>query len=275
MNNRVLQTGLWVLLSCIGWQAQAGTVIQQEQRDPGSDQARFRVTLSVDAGKLRVEGENPGSGPGSGKFAMIFDQAKQVLWMMDPGKGSYLEMTAAQVQGMGQQMQQMMQQMEAQLAQIPPEQRAMVEQMMKQQMGNSAPPQVTVREKSRGEKVGQFVCTRYEVLTQGQVTEEICAAPAAQLQLEASALETFKALAAFYEPLSRQVPKGGWSVSSAMREIQGFPVRTVVYEGQKPASEWVVVKIETKPLDVGLFTLPANLKKTEMPQMPQMPMMQR
>lgn len=264
MKTKGFQAGFLALLSCIAWRAQAGTVIRQEEREPGSDKSRQQVTLYVDAGKLRVEGEDPSSG----KYVMIFDQSKQAVWMADLSKKTYVEFTAAQVQGMGQQMQQAMKEMEAQLAQMPPEQRAMVEQMMKQRMGSSAPPEVTVREKSQGEKVGQFVCTRYEVLTGGQLSEEICAAPAAQLQLEASAYETFKALAEFYEPLSRQAPKGGWSVSSAMRQIQGFPVRTIAYEGQKPTSEWVLVKIEKQSLDAGLFTLPSGLKKTEMPQMP-------
>ena len=267
MKTRVLQAGFFALLGCIAWQAQAGTVIQQEMRGLGGDQSRQQVTIYLDAGKLRVEGENPGAG----KYVMIFDQSKQVVWMADLAQGSYVEFTAAQVQGMGQQMQQMMQQMQAQLAQVPPEQRAMVEQMMRQQMGGmggAAPPPVTVRRKSQGEKVGQFTCTRYEVLTGGQVTEEVCAAPPAQLRLDASAFETFKALAEFYEPLRRNAPRGSWATPGGMSQIEGFPVQTVFFEGQRPASEWVLVKVEERSLDAGLFTLPGNLRKTEMPQMP-------
>jgi len=256
------------LFGCLAWQAQAGTVLQQEMRNVGNTQARQQVTIYLDAGKLRVEGENPGEG----KYLLIFDNSRQVMQMADLAKSTYMEITKAQVEAMGGQMQQMMQQMQAQLAQIPPEQRAMVEQMMRQQMGNmggNAPPPITVREKSRGDKVGQFTCTRYEVLTGGQVTDEVCAAPPGELRLDPSAFETFKALASFFEPLRRMAPQGGWSAPKAMDQIGGFPVQTVVYEGQRPTSEWVLTSLEERALDAGLFTLPPNLRKTEMPQMPQ------
>ena len=268
MKTRMLRAVVFTLLGCVAWRAQAGTVIQQVERAIGNSQSRQTVTIYLDAGKLRVEGENPDSG----KYLLIFDNARQVMQMAELAKGSYMEITKAQVEAMGGQMQQMMQQMQAQLAQIPPEERAMMEQMMRQQMGNvggNAPPPVTVREKNRGETVGPFTCTRYEVLTGGQVTQEICAAALSQLRLDASAFATFKALAEFFEPLSRMAPKGGWTAPKAMSQIDGFPVQTVIYEGQRPASEWVIVKAEEQSLDAGLFALPGNLRKTEMPQMPQ------
>ena len=272
--------GVWLVLASVAGSLQAGTVIQQQERQPGSAQAGQQVTLYVDAGKLRVEGDNPGSG----KYLMIFDQAKQVTWMADLAKGTYMEFTAAQVQGMANQMQGMagqmqeaMKQMQEQMANMPPEQRAQMEQMMKQQMGGmggmgggSAPPQITVREKAKGEKVGQFTCTRYEILTGGEKSQEVCAAALDQLKLDPSAFETFKALAAFYEPLTRQIPKGTWAAPTGMSQIQGFPVQTLIYTGAQPTMEWALVSIENKALDAGLFVLPANLKKTEMPTMPPM-----
>jgi len=264
---------LLILSGCVAVAARAGTVIQQAESAPGTSQPRQLVTLYVNAGKLRIEGENPASG----KYVMIFDQARQVTWMADLGKGTYMEFTAAQVQGMANQtqgmmgqMQEAMKQMESQMANMPPEQRAMMEQMMKQQMGgmgNNAAPETTVREKAKGEKIGQFTCTRYEVLRGGQLSQEVCAAPASQLQLDPAAFATFQALAEFYEPLTSQIPKGSWAAPSGMKQIQGFPVQTVIYSGQKPESEWRLVKIENKSLDAGLFVLPANLKKTEMPAM--------
>lgn len=251
-----------VLTACIAWHVEAGTVIQQEEREPGSNKPGQQMTIYVDAGKLRIEGEDPTTG----KYTMIFDQSKQVLWMVDVGKGTYTELTAAEVQGMGQQMQQAMKEMEAELANMPPEQRKMVEQMMKGPMGGAAggAPKATVREKGRGEKVGQFVCIHYEVLTGEQLSQEVWAAPASQVQLEDAAYQTFRALSQFYEPLSRQAPKGAWAVPGG-QQIDGFPVRTILYQGQKPVSESVVVKVEKRALEAGLFTLPSGLKKTQMP----------
>jgi len=272
------QLAFLLLTGCLTGSSLAGTVIQQLEFEPGNAQSRQQVTVYMDAGKLRVEGDNPSSG----KYLVIFDESKQVTWMVDLAKGSYIEFTAAQVQqladqmqGVSAQLQEAMKQMEAQMANMPPQQRAMMEQMMKQRMGGMAaaapaPAEKTVREKVRGEKVGQFTCTRYEILTGGQLSQEVCAAPASDLQVDASAMETFKALAKFYEPLTRMASSfaGNWAAPSGMDQIQGFPVQTVMYSNQKPTSEWRVEKVESRSLEASLFELPDGLKKTPMPSMP-------
>ncbi|HWP84165.1 MAG TPA: hypothetical protein VNN17_03170, partial [Terriglobia bacterium] len=119
---------------CLAPAALAGTVIKQQELTPGNATARQTVTIYLDADKLRVEGNNPSSG----QYVVIFDKAKQVMWFAEPSKGTYLELTAAQVQAMGaqmqgamSQMQEAMKQMEAEMANLPPQQRAMMEQMMK------------------------------------------------------------------------------------------------------------------------------------------------
>ena len=268
---------LVLLTGCLTGSALAGTVVQQVELKPGQSQPQQRVTVYLEAGRLRVEGDNPSSG----KYLVIFDESQQVTWMVDQSKGTYMEFTKAQVdqmanqmQGVATQMQEAMKQMEAQMADMPPEQRAMMEQMMKGRMGGMmaapAPAAKTVREKANGEKVGQFTCTRYEILSGGQLSQEVCAAPADALQLDASAMQTFRALAEFYEPLTRMASSfaGNWAAPSGMDQIQGFPVQTVMYSNQKPTSEWRVEKIENRPLEASLFELPAGLKKTAMPAMP-------
>jgi len=265
MNIKQLCVRISLLLACAAWQAQAGTVIQQVERAVGNPQARQTVTIYLDAGKMRVEGENPGQG----KYLLIFDESKQVMWMADLGKNTYMEITKAQVEQMANQMGQMMAQMQQAMASVPPEQRAMVEQMMRGRMGGAAaPPQITVRDKGASGTVAQFTCKKWDVLTNGQVTQEVCAADPSQIKLDASAYETFKAVAEFYAPLRNMIPQGsGWSAPNAMEEIGGFPVQTVAYENGRPTSEWVLQSVEERTVDAGQFTLPPNLRKQEMPRM--------
>ena len=250
---------------------QAGVIIQQQERQSGKQNQTHNATLYVEAGKLRVESKSPQGE----EVVMIFDQSKQVMWTIDRKSGAYFEMTAADVQKMGQsmgqamgQMAEAMKQMEADMAKMPPEQRARMEQMMKQPMVMAQPaaPQITVQEKSQGEKAGQYVCTLYDVLTNGQRTQEVCAAPLDQALLQPPEYQTFQAMAEFYEPLRRNAPQGGWGVSGTS-QIKGFPVRWRSYQGDKVVSEWEVVRAERRDLDSSLFTLPAGLKKTEMMQM--------
>ena len=265
-------TGL-VWLGCFVIAAQAGVVIQQVEREPGSQNPAQQITMYIDAGKLRIESANPGGED----FVMIFDQARETVWMIQPGDGTYIEMTAAGIQKMKQsmdqamgQMAEAMQKMQAELANMPPEQRAMVEQMMRGRMPQSqSPPEqkVTVEVKSRGERVGPYTCTLYEVLTDGQRTSEVWVAPLDQAQLQQAEYETFRAMAEFYEPLSRNNPESKWGVAGSL-QMDGFPVRWVDYEGQRVVSEWEMVEAERRSLEGSLFTLPPGLQKTDM-MMPQ------
>lgn len=240
--------------------AAAGVVIQQEGGEIGSNKEKQKTTLYIQSGKLRVEGE----GPDKKKFAMIFDGDKQVMWILSPDEGVYREMTASQVEQMGQQVNAAMQQMQAQLAQMPPEQRKMVEDMMKSRMGGAAAaPQVTVEEKGSGEKIGSFTTTRYAVLSNGQLTQDVWAASNDQVHLQEADYKTFQAMAKFYEPLLRNAPKSSWS-TPPMQQIKGMPVRTISYDNGRPSYQMDVLKVEEKSLENGLFTLPAGLKKEEM-----------
>ena len=239
--------------------AQAGVMIQQEQRVPGKEPAVAQTIFYIDAGKLRIETKTA-----EGKETLIiFDQAKQVVWVIDRSAGSYYELTSTQVQAMSARLNQAMQEMEARLAQMPPERRKMMEGMVKQMMGQrGGTPKVTVRELSRGERMGQFLCTRYELLTGGKLSGEIWAAPLEQLPLQEGEYETLQALGRFFEPLGQRAPAGaGWS--GGRQQIDGFPVRSVTYTGQRTVAETQVLKLERRDLEANLFSLPAGLQKTE------------
>ena len=250
-----------VVLGCSALAVQAGVVLQMKESKPGSKTPGQQINMYIDAGKLRIDiGEHEGK-----KTAMIFDQAKQVMWMIDHSRGSYMGMTAADLQRMKQQLDSAMKQMEAQMAQMPPEQRRMIEKMMKQKMGMAKPSSITMQVKSRGEKVGRYVCTLYEVLSDGQRTQEVWAAPFAEAQLGEAEYKTFQAMAEFFEPLrSSFAQRGGWQMPGR-GDMEGFPVRWLEYKGDRVVAEWETTKAERRVLESSLFTVPAGLKKQTMP----------
>ena len=75
--------------------------------------------IQIEQHRMRAEVAG-GAGPTS--RVVIFDGAKQVLWLVDPAKKSYNEMTKADADRMGGQLQDAMSQMQAQLANLPPAQ---------------------------------------------------------------------------------------------------------------------------------------------------------
>src|SRR4051812_4381 len=123
------KTAYWGVIVCCSLVARAGTVIQQEGGEIGSSKPKSKVTLYLDAGKMRFETQDPDNK--GEKSVVIFDAGKQVMWMINPTDNSYREMDKAQMDAMGAQMSKAMEQMQAQMANMPPQQRAMMEEMMK------------------------------------------------------------------------------------------------------------------------------------------------
>jgi hypothetical protein len=244
-------------LALVSLPAAAGVVIRQEQREPGNATPLVETSMYIDAGRLRIESRSA-----EGEHTItIFDESKQVLWVIDRVAGTYQEMTAAKMAEMKKRMEEARQAMEAELAQMPPERRRMIEEMMKQQLGGAS--DMTVREIGRGEKVGSFTCIHYEQLMRGKRSGEVWTASPDQLQLGEAEYKTFQALGRFLEPLGQSAP-GGAGLVSASRHIEGFPVRSLAYDGGQAVAEEKVTKTERRALEPTLFALPSGLEKTEM-----------
>ena len=122
-----------------------------------------------------------------------------------------------------------------------------------------APPTITFQAKGGTNKVGSFTCSKYDELSNGKRTAELCAAAFDQLHLTEADLKSFQSMAKFMEPMARMNPRG----MSAMptEQIHGFPVRTVMYDADKPTYEDTVLSVEQQSVEAGMFTLPAGLTK--------------
>jgi hypothetical protein len=237
-----------------GFGSGTGAILEMEEWEPGSDNRRMQATMYLQSDKMRVE-----TTTARGEEAtMIFNQARQVLWMIEPAHKRYYEITAADIR----QLEQQMKQMEAALAQVPAEQREMMKKMMAQRMGE--PVETEVRATGR-EQVGSYTCTVYEVLVNGQRNQDVWAAPFQQVALNATDFRVFRAMGEFFEPLRRFAPQAqaGWDLKGS-GEIDGFPVRWVDYEGARVVSEGKVVRAQRQDLAAQLFNLPAGLKKVEL-----------
>src|SRR5215468_437820 len=76
-----------------------------------------------------------------GKRSSVFfltDGGRERMVMLDPARNEYREMDRQSMEQVSQQLQGAMAQMQSQLQNLPPEQRARIEQMMKGRMGQAA-----------------------------------------------------------------------------------------------------------------------------------------
>jgi len=153
----------------------AGKRIQMESTDLAT-KATEQDELLLDATRFRMN---------SGKTSAIFltDGGRSRMLVLDKSRNEYMEIDQQTMDQMGQAMQGVAAQMEAAMKGMTPEQRAMMEQMMKGKMPAAAAapaPTTTYTAKGRG-SVNGIACTNYDGMRAGQKVSEICG-PARRLE---------------------------------------------------------------------------------------------
>lgn len=185
---------------------------------------------------------------------------------------TYLVLDEAMMTRLGSQMDAAMQQMQAQLAGMPAEQRAMVEQMMQGRMGammgGGAEPKPAPTAQETGVGVWQSgPCTEYAVSRGGVKIQEICAAALGDIDGAQEMMQAFTDMAAFLQKVIAAMP-GPMAEAMVnnplglMDQIQGFPVRTRDIVNGQVRAETTLDAVVERDLDSALFDIPADYKRT-------------
>ncbi len=248
------------LVAMLGWPAPAGNgILIVEKTTAGTTTQTGQV--QIEGGRMRVDSV----GAAGEKQSIIFDGAKQVLWIVNHDKKTYREMTKADVDQAGGQMAGAMAQMQEQLKNMPPEQRAMMEKMMQGRGGmpgmGAPPPQKTVYRPAGSDKVGQWTCSKYDGYQGDKKTSEICTVGPETLGLGVSDFDVTRQLGEF---LGKLMPQNAGRVFSIGKvEDQGFsgvPVRRAFWTGQ----EQTVVEltdVSRQSFPASTFEVPAGFQK--------------
>ena len=220
-------------------------------------------TNQIQIEKDRMRAESAGDGR-----TVVFDGTKQVLWLINDGRKSYSEMTKADADRMGSQLNDAMSKMQEQLKSLPPEQRAQIEAMMKGRgmPGMSTAPAKIEYRKTGADKVGSWACDKYEGTRGGQKVSELCTVDPKTLGFAMSDFQVSKQLVEFFGKI---VPQGADAMFSiGTPEEQGFsgvPVRRISFSNgqQQSVSEISAVSRQTFPASV--FEVPAGYQKEAAP----------
>jgi hypothetical protein len=262
----------------LGWcgSALAGVVVTSTLTVLSTKQANTS-TVYIDSDRLKVV---------SPDNIAIFRGDLNRVWVIDPQKRTYTEMTAETMQQMGgqiagasAQMAGAMAQMQAQLAQLPPEQRAQMEAMMAGRGGlgglaggrGAAPaaPQVSFTKVGGSKTVAGWACDQYRKTVNGQQEEDLCIAPITAAGFSAADFQVFERFSTFMAPIisSPMVPKNdlmNWSDMNKAIGFQGVPLDTVTYAAGKPERQMTVNKVERTAVPASTYELPAGLTKQDM-----------
>lgn len=250
----------------------AGVVVEVETRDLTQPSAAAKTgRMTVEGRQLRMDLDAAaGSTP---EHSMIFRGESREMVVVDHSEKAYFVIDEETVSGLANQMSAAMQQMEQAIAQLPPEQRAMAEKMMKGKLPQqqAAKPAFTTEVRPTSERAERqgYPCRKFEVLRNGQVVRELWVADWGTVGLAPEDLAVVEDLGAFFEKAFASIrgalPGVGLEAPETFKEMSklgGVPVEAVEYRGGKPVGEMKLRSIQKdSPADAALFEPPEGYRQ--------------
>ena len=242
----------------------AGVRIQMESTDLDTKKTTQQEML-LDSSRFRANME-------SGTSVMFLtDGGRNRMVMLDRTKNEYREMDQQTMNQMSQQMSGAMAQFEAQLKNMPPAQRAQIEQMMKGKMPQqaAAQPVKTVYTAKGSGVVNGFSCTKYDGMRGSEKVSEVCAAQPGQLKFSPSDFQVFDKLKEFTAGLQSAMANSPFAGAAGVNQFaesgfEGFPVQRVGFRnGQATEKSEVKSAAQAAFTDADFST--GTAKKVEMP----------
>jgi len=241
-------------------------VVTVEKKDLAADPPAVETQMIYMApDKLTAEGAD-GHG---GKISMVYRGDRDLIWTIDHASKSYVEMDRATMTQMSAQLDAALQQMQSQLAQMPEDQRKVVEQMMKDKMGDTAKkkPVVAIQPTDTKQTIAGKACKRWDVQVDGVKTAELWGASWKDAGVDKESFAAFHDLAAFMQSLMDSSPVLANAVAGEGGMFQGLdkvdvcPVLIRSFADGKPVEETLFKSVQPGKVEASRFEVPHGYEK--------------
>jgi hypothetical protein len=190
---------------------------------------------------------------------------------------SYMVMDEQTMKRLGAQLSQAMGQMEQMMQNLPPEQRARMEEMMKgrgMSMGGQAAPPAELRRTTEKDTHSGFPTTKVEVWQGGRKTQELWVTPWNNVDGFQEAQPVFESMAEFFKSMLSSFGRmGGPAANDSgglahMKELGGFPVVTQNFDQSgAPTVRTTLRAVRRQTVPASEFEAPAGYVRQAMPGM--------
>jgi hypothetical protein len=239
--------------------ATAGVYVETVNRD---------ITAGTTTPKQKIYVQN-----GAGRFMDPEGRSSLIkgdtLYMIDDKDKSYIVMDKATMEQVAKKLNAQMEQLKQQMARLPPEQRAQMEQMLGGAGLGGAPRTVEVSDTGKSDKVDGRSCKVWDVTRDGVLDEQICVVPYSSLPGKENFSTVFGNFAKVFEEMAKSVPMLSGMMAnefSAQVKVNGYPVRQRAYENGKLINEETVVKVwREEAVPASMFEVPAGYQRKQMP----------
>lgn len=250
---------LSVLCPSTLWAADGVLLVQSI--DDGASTTAVSSQVHMEPNRIRTE-IHDGDGR---RQVVIFDGTKSVLYIVDPARQSYIEMTQADAARMGAMMQGAMAMMSERLANMPPAQRAMMEEKMGMLAGGTTAVARPEYKRNGSGMAAERACDRYDGYTAGQKTSEICTVAPEALGLTLADFSVMNTLSDFLRTIVPQMADQIVGVGTPEQGFSGLPVRTATTDPRSGRTiTMTVTDVRRATFEDSMFQVPAGFQKQAM-----------
>jgi len=245
-----------------GAAASAGVYVELANHDIPSNTSEVAQKMYVEGGNGRFVDEEGRATIIKGNTMVIVDDTDQ----------TYITFDKATMEQLAKQIAAAMDRMKEQLAKLPPEQREQIEAQMAKTPGMGGADQkweVEAVDTGKTDKVDGRACRVWDIKRNGELDDQWCVVPFAQLPGKENFQAVFANFAKVFEEMAKSVPMLSGVMSnefSAQAKVGGFPVRSRAYENGKLGDQEQLVKVwREESIPASQFEIPAGYKPKKMP----------
>jgi|GEM_PF-803625 len=267
---------LYFLICLTSQLALAGTQLLMSNQQ--ASDAATTTEIAIQNGKLRLEDSDSNK---RDRQLMIYDSATDSMMVINHNEKSYTIIDANTMNQIQQEMAQVKKQMEEQLANLPPEQRAMVEKMMQGKMmqgkmpmmsdpqAESKPkPKAQVNSTGKSTSISGFDCEFVEVTTSGEKKREMCVTDWGNLDNDKEVAAAFKGMIGFFDRMFQSMRKIAPMMEempfSEIEQIGGFPVQIKEFSGEQVKAVSKLLSVKSHDYSAQDFEPPKDYRKKEL-----------
>jgi len=239
----------------------AGVYVESLRRDRNSGAITSTDKMYLQNGLARMEDAKDGS-------YMIFKE--DGIYHVNPTDRSYRVMDKAAMDQMAAKMNDAMAKMKTQMANMPPERRAMMEKMMNQMNGQGAGAKQAVYDAvDLGKSETSFgrSCRIWNETRNGELQAQYCVAPKGSLPGGEEFAAFAKRMSSYMEQMRGPMRAGSNLMQqqiAVLEKINGLPIITRHFSGGKLDSNETVVKTwESRSIPSSQFEVPAGFTRKE------------
>lgn len=230
------------------------------------NQAVSQVQIAIQDHLMRIEHSGKVS---ADQPQVIFNSQTGELIIIDDAERSFTRIDKATREAMAQKLASVKVQMEAQFAAMPPEQRQMMESMMKDSplsamFGKQVKKDIQYKKTAQSETAAGYACAVHEKYVDGKKQSDFCIAAADKIQGGTEVFAMMQSLMAVFNEAASLLPMqdddNPWL---DMQSLKGIPLKVTSYDQGAVKEKMSLKGITSTKHDAKLFSVPAGYRENK------------